>query len=113
MLSGLCYVDFIIYSKTFEYHVDKQTRVLERIHNVSLKLRPDKCKLFQRRVSLLGYIVSEKSMEPDPEKVKAVVEWPTPQDAAELRSFTGLCSYYCSFNKDQSIVTAPLFDHYA
>jgi len=107
----LVYVDdFIIFSKTFEEHVSRLSCVFDRLRNAGLKLRADKCKLFQRRVAFLGYIVSSGGIEPDPEKVRAVVEWPVPKDVSECRSFVGLCSYYRSFIKDLSSIASPLFD---
>ena len=91
-------------------HLEKLTLVFNRLQNAGLKLRANKCKLFQCRVAFLGYIVSSQGIEPQPKKVAAVVDWPMPQNVAEIRSFLGLCSYYRSFIKDLSIVAAPLFD---
>ena len=54
--------------------------------------------------------MSEKGVEPDPEKIKAVVERPKPKDTVELRSFTGICSYNRLFITELSEVAAPLFD---
>src|SRR5208282_5307423 len=56
------------------------------------------------------HVVSGDGIEPDPEKVNAVVEWPVPKNVAEVRSFTGLCSYYRGYIKDLSVIAAPLFD---
>ena len=33
----------------------------------------------------------------DPEKVKAIMEWPVPKNAHEVRSFMGLVGYYRRF----------------
>ena len=61
-------------------------------------------------MGFLGCIVSGEGIEPDPEKVRAVVDWPVPRSVGEVRSFIGLCSYYRGFIKDLSVVAAPLFD---
>ena len=107
----LVYVDdIIVFAKTLEEHVVRLTQVFERLQNAGLKLKPDKVKLFQRRVGFLGCIVSGEGIEPDPEKVRAVVDWPVPRSVGEVRSFIGLCSYYRGFIKDLSVVAAPLFD---
>ena len=50
--------------------------------------------MFQKRVSYLGHIVSKEGLETDPAKIKAIVEWPTPQTMTHVRSFLGLCSHY-------------------
>ena len=106
----LVYVDdIIVFAKTFEQHATRLTMVFKRLQDAGLKLRPDKCKLFQRRVAFLGCIVSKNGIEPNPEKVKTITEWPVPKNAAEVHSFVGLCSYYRGFIKDLSIIAAPLF----
>jgi transposase InsO family protein len=107
----LVYVDdIIVFSKTFELQATRLALVFKRLQDAGLKLRPDKCKLFQRKVAFLGCVVSENGIEPNPEKVKAITEWPVPKSAAEVHSFVGLCSYYRSFIKDLSIIAAPLFN---
>lgn len=47
-------------------------------------------------------------MSTDPEKVKAVAEWPVANDTMELRRFLGLCSYYRQFITMFAHIAAPL-----
>ncbi|PIK39353.1 hypothetical protein BSL78_23817 [Apostichopus japonicus] len=51
---------------------------------------------------------SSKGIAPNPEKITAVVDWPTPCSVTEVRSFIGLCSYYRRFIQGFSRVCAPL-----
>ena len=44
----------------------------------------------------------------DPKKVKAILEWPTPRSATEVRSFHGLASFYKKFIKGFSGICGPL-----
>ena len=62
------------------------------------------------KVVFLGYVVSEKGIEVDEEKVKAIKEWPTPKSITKVRSFHGLVSFYHRFVKDFSTLAAPLTD---
>lgn len=59
-------------ASTFKQHVERFNEVFARLEVAGLKLKPEKCKLFQLRVSFLGHIVSNVGLEPDPEKVSAV-----------------------------------------
>jgi len=86
--------DLIIFSNTFEQHVERLQMVFDRLVDADLKLKPSKCLLFQRKVKFLGSIVSGEGTAPDPEKVQAVAEWPHPQNLTEVRAFVALASYY-------------------
>ncbi|PIK34915.1 Retrovirus-related Pol polyprotein from transposon [Apostichopus japonicus] len=65
--------------------------------------------LFQQSVSYLGYVVSGTGVSTDPEKLKAVREWPQPQKLTHVRSFLGLCGYYRRFVQGFAEIAAPLF----
>lgn len=47
-------------------------------------------------------------MEADPEKVKAMIEWPTPTNIRKLRGFLGLTWYYRRFVENYGTLAQPL-----
>ena len=47
-------------------------------------------------------------MEADPEKVKAVQDFPVPQNQTDVKSFLGLCSYYRRYIKNFDLIARPL-----
>ena len=100
--------DIIVISSTFEQHLERLNAVFERLRSANLKLKPSKCKLFQLKVKFLGSVVSEKSIEPDPEKLEVISDWPVPSNLTELRAFVGLASYYRRHVEGFSDIAKPL-----
>lgn len=67
--------------------------MFDRLKEANLKLSPNKFQLCQKEALFLGHKVSEQGLSTDPNKIKAVKEWPTPRSTKEVRSFLGLTSY--------------------
>jgi len=74
-LSYLCclvYIDdTIVLGRTFDENVANLDTVLQRFRQANLKLKPTKCKIFQRRASFLGHIVSAEGVEVNTKKFNA------------------------------------------
>ena len=102
--------DIIVFSKTFEGQIDHLSKVFARLTKTGLKLKFKKCVFFQHETSFLGHRVSKEGIKPDPAKIGAVKDIPSPQTVTELRSFLGLTSYYRKFVKDYAKIAKPLYD---
>lgn len=100
--------DLIIFSKTFEEHLERLDIILERLKECNLKLAPEKCVFFQPEVKFLGHVVTSNGISTDPDKVDKVRNWPVPSNSDELRSFLALAGYYRRFIHDFSRLTRPL-----
>ena len=81
--------DILIFSRNFEDHLSKLEAVFSRLHKHGLKLKASKCELFKDSVTYLGHVVSSRGIETDPEKLKALSDWPVPHDVKSLRTFLG------------------------
>jgi hypothetical protein len=55
--------------------------------------KPEKCEFLQRDVSYLGHVIAENGVLPDKVTTKMRDEFPTPQNAKQLKSFLELMSY--------------------
>ena len=86
--------DVIVMSSTFEQHLDRLQQVFKRFRGANLKLNASKCHLMQERVKFLRSIISKDGIAPDPEKVRAVTEWPVLTDLKQVRGSIALASYY-------------------
>ena len=107
----LVYIDdLILYSETDEQHEILVEKVLRRLSEANLSLRPEKCAWFQQRVKYLGHLVTPEGIYPLYENIRKVLEFPVPQDVSQLRTFMGLASYYRKFIQYFSHIVEPLTD---
>ena len=79
--------DILVFGATVQETLERLDMVFSRLSQYNLKVKPEKCHLFHKRLRFLGHIISEDGVSPDPEKTRAVQEWDRPQNEAELRSF--------------------------
>ena len=100
--------DIIVFSRTPEEHVHRLRAVFNKLKAAGLKLKPSKCDFFKKEIKYLGHVVSKEGVSTDPDKIKAVTEWPQPTTVTEVRSFLGFVSYYRRFIPNFSKVAKPL-----
>ena len=80
--------DFAVYCRKID-HFDHLRLCLERSRQGRPSLNPTKCAFGVTSGTLLCHIVSEKGIAVDPNKVKAILESPTPTNAKALSRFMG------------------------
>lgn len=100
--------DVIIFSSTFEQHLNRLASVLDRLRAAGLKLQAKKCHFAQAQVTYLGHIISNKGIEPDKSKLTAVSAYPTPQSTKEVKQFMGISNYYRRFIPGYAQIAEPL-----
>jgi hypothetical protein len=104
-----CYLDdIVIISKTFEEHISLLIRVLEKLTYAGLTINYEKSQFFKKELKYLGFMVDELGLRADPDKVRAVLEYPTPTTKKEIRRFHGSCSWFRRFIPNFSTIAAPL-----
>ena len=102
--------DILIFSQTLQEHIIHIRQALEKLRQAKMYARLHKCSFFQERVEYLGFEVSAQGVQPSPEKVRTIVEWPRPQSVKDVRSFLGLAGFYRRFIKQFSLKARPLTD---
>ncbi|MBW0492191.1 hypothetical protein O181_031906 [Austropuccinia psidii MF-1] len=87
----LVYIDdIIIYSETWEYHMQYIDRVLSKFTPINLKISLKKCNFGQQEQLELGHKVSGLSLAIDQNKVAAVLKNTVPKRIKEMQYFLGL-----------------------
>ena len=94
-------------------HDARLEALLTRFQEYGLTLRKEKCRFGVPEIKWFGQIFSEQGMSPDPDKVKAIKDWPAPTDKSEVKSFLQTVAFSQEFmrpsnDRTYSDVTAPL-----
>lgn len=100
--------DIIIHASSLEEHELKLRNILKRLRDYNLKLQPDKCEFLRKEVAYLGHIISDQGIKPNPDKIKAVQNFPQPKTTKQIKAFLGLAGYYRRFINNFSDITKPL-----
>jgi hypothetical protein len=100
--------DILIYSKSWEDHVRHVDKVLQLLKEQQLYAKPSKCFFGVKEVEYLGHIVSHEGVKVDPNKIKAMMDWPIPKTLKNLRGFLGLTGYYRKFVRHYGRIATPL-----
>ena len=77
-----------------EEHDELVTEVVKRLEKNNLYVKPEKCKWKVREVEFLGVVIGPEGIKMEKEKVKEVLEWPTPKCVKDVQKFLGLANYY-------------------
>lgn len=85
--------DIMIHSETEDQHDKHLLQVLNKFHEIGLKLNPDKCMFGESEVKFYCNIISKDGVKPDPSKVDIIIKMPVPTNKTELASFLGMCNY--------------------
>jgi hypothetical protein len=102
--------DILIFSKTEEEHLKHLAAVMRRLQQEKLMINLKKSSFMKKELIYLGFVISLNELKMDPEKVRAIKDWPSPKSIFEVRSFHGLASIYRNFIRSFSGICAPMMD---
>ena len=100
--------DIVVFSKTPEEHLQHLNDVLAKLQQAKLYAKLSKCRFALSSIKFCGHVVDQHGIMPDPDKVKCVLDWPTPIDVHQVRQFVGLAQYFRKFIQAFPVMIAPL-----
>ena len=101
--------DMIVKSQGRADHLAALQRFFKRIRQFRLRLNPKKFTFGVTSGKLLGHIVSERGIEVDPEKTKAILDMPAPRTEKEIRGFLSRLQYISRFIARLTDICEPIF----
>ena len=102
--------DIIIYSKTFDEHLDHIEEVLKRLKCAKLTAKPEKTFLCKKKVQYLGFTLSKEGITTTDENIRKVKNFPRPKKVRDVRALLGLFSFYRRHVENFGIIARPLYD---
>ena len=101
--------DMMIKSEIREGHFEALDKFLTRLEKYNLRLNPKKCIFGITSGKLLWHIVSERGIEVDPDKIKAIQEMPILKIEKDVRGFIKKLQYISGFIAKLTMVCDPVF----
>ena len=62
----------------------------------------------RQEVAYLGHVISDRGVQPNPDKINAIAKFPAPKNQKDIKVFLGLIGYYRRFIKDFAKMAKPL-----
>jgi len=89
--------DIIVRIEEEEEHDELVVEVMKRLKENDLYIKPEKYKWKARKIGFLGVVIGQESIKMEEEKVKGMLDWPTPKCVKDIQKFLGLANYYHRF----------------
>jgi hypothetical protein len=107
----LAYIDdVIVFSRTFDQHLNDVEQVLQCFIKANLKLKPEKCVVATHQVDYLGFKFTSAGMTITDSKVEAMLAFKPPRTAKQLYSFLASLIYYNQLAVDFGHISDRLYE---
>ncbi|KAL7294472.1 hypothetical protein TKK_0012466 [Trichogramma kaykai] len=100
--------DILIFSKTFEEHIQHISALLEAIKKEGFRLKLSKCTFALDSVQYLGHIIKYNSVSPLNDNLVSIRNFPIPRNQKNVRQFLGKINFYNAYVPRISLILEPL-----
>ena len=80
--------DMLVKNQDKEIHLDDLQETFDTLRQYSMKLNPNKCAFGVSSGKFLGFMVSHRGIEANPDKIRAILDMKPSQNVKEVHSFT-------------------------
>ena len=81
--------DMLVKSTTAELHIAQLSEAFQNLREYNMKLNPAKCTFGVSAGKFLSFIVNNRGIEANPDKIKVVLDMPPPSNIKEVQRLTG------------------------
>ena len=90
------FIDNVIVGMEDEEEYDELVaEIIKKLEENDLYVKLEKYKWKIREVGFLGVVIGLEGIKMEKEKMKGVLDWPTPKCIKDVQKFLGLANYYC------------------
>lgn len=100
--------DILIFSKTFDEHVQHLTKLLKAIEREGFRLKFTKCNFASDWVKYLGHIIQNNTIRPIKDNLIAIKNFPIPKTQKNIRQFLGKINFYHEYIPKGALILDPL-----
>ena len=100
--------DIIVYSTTFEQHLEDLNKVFRALADANLTLKASKCQFCRPELTFLGHLITPNGIKPDPGLTSTILAFQQPATTKGVQAFLGLTGYYRRFIKNYAKIAEPL-----
>ena len=101
--------DMLVKSTTAEFHIAHLSEAFQILREYNMKLNPAKCAFGVSAEKFLGFIVNNRGIEANPDKIKVVLDMPPPSNIKKVQRLTGRIAALSRFVSKASDKCKPLF----
>ncbi|OXU26282.1 hypothetical protein TSAR_002909 [Trichomalopsis sarcophagae] len=100
--------DVVIFFKLLQEHLQHLKQIFEELREYGFKVLLDESECLRKEVPFIGHIITPGKIEPNLDKMKAILEYPIPKTQKEIQAFLGLTGFYRKFIKNYAKISKPL-----
>ncbi len=102
--------DILVFNNDLEEHKTDVRKVIEILRENKFYIDKKKSEFLAETIHALGHIITPNGIEPAPEKVREIKDWPTPANQKQLQQFMGLVNYISKYLPNLASIAGPLTD---
>ena len=102
--------DMLVKSTTAELHIAHLSEAFQILRNYNMKLNPAKCAFGVSAEKFLGFIVNHRGIEANPDKIKVMLDMPSPSGIKKVQLLTGRITALSRFVSKASDKCQPFFE---